>query len=150
MKNLKSFSLFTLAILITVGCSKKENNDLAQISQTDLESKLEQNKWVVEYFEDRGKDETSDFTNYTIAFVADGSLVVSAGGEKAQFTGSWMLSGVSDDSSSSGRKLIMTISGNDIVRELDEDWKIIELTDSHLKLFDDSIDHTTYLNLVRI
>ena len=139
-----------MAILLSVACSKTENNDMTQNGQSGLESQLIKNTWIVAYYEDRGKDETSDFNGYSIQFSADGSLLVSTGQAKAQYKGSWMLTGNSDDSSSSGGKLIMAISGNDVVRELEEDWRIIEWNETRLKLFDDSADHTAYLNLVRM
>lgn len=92
--------------------------------------------WKVSYFFDSGKDETYKFTGYNFNFNSSGTLT--ANGSPGNFTGTWRIGQPGDDDDSSSDKLVIFITGNDAMDELQDDWLIIRLTDQEIWLKDDS------------
>lgn len=85
--------------------------------------------WKVSFFSDDAKDETSKFAGYTFEFKTDGTFV-------ANFTssnpvkGTWKIT-------EANKELVITISGNDKLEDVSEDWEIVNITDTTIRLTDD-------------
>jgi hypothetical protein len=76
-------------------------------------------------FIDSSVDHTSQFTGYTFKFSANKVLTVKKGGH--QFTGEWRMN--RDDT-----KMVIDISGNASLNDLDGLWNVARLTDVRLSL----------------
>lgn len=86
--------------------------------------------WRVTLFTDSGNDETSDFTGYTFVFGSNGVLTVSGSSAK---TGTW-----SQTSSDFNIDLGEKSDSNKPLGELTDDWDIISVSDTEIKLQDDN------------
>lgn len=136
-----------LSILILGACSKTADDNPEPPGQGQIEETAISNLWRINLFTERGEDETSKFSGYTLAFKEDGSLIVE--NQSVSFEGTWSTGNGSDDSNSSNR-LIINISGNEVVNELQDDWVIEEMNESKIRLYDDSDNHTEILELVKV
>jgi hypothetical protein len=84
--------------------------------------------WKITSFIDDSKDETSDYNGYTFDFDSNG--VLKAKKDSQNWSGTWQ-TGVDD----SANKLVMAFnSGNSVLSELEEDWRIIEMSDTFIHL----------------
>ncbi|MBL7776132.1 MAG: hypothetical protein JNK89_09030, partial [Saprospiraceae bacterium] len=68
MKNIRFFAL--LGALAVSACTKSSDDN----SNPPNNSALVGSKWVVSYFFDKDKDETSDFAGYSFEFGSNGTL----------------------------------------------------------------------------
>lgn len=136
--------MLTMAILVA-SCSKNETNDLSPEQTTD---NLKQGLWTVSYFSEKGNDETSNFSGYTILFAENGILTFSNSVNK--FTGTWSYDHQSDDNSNSSNKLVILITGSKLADDLQDDWIIIEMKENSIQLKDDNTSSAEFLNLVKI
>jgi hypothetical protein len=84
--------------------------------------------WKISKFMDDGKDETADFTNYTFDFQADGKLIAKIGNKT--YTGVW-------NDNLSDEKMELKIQGTQNLDTINDDWLIVEITTTTLKLKDD-------------
>lgn len=134
----------TILMMVFVSCSNKSND----ITPSSSSENLEQSFWQVSFFEEKGKDETSTFNGYQIMFESGGVFKLSNSAQT--FTGSWSFGSKSGDGSNSSQKLIIFINGNYVADELQDDWVIVEQTDSFLHLQDDNTEHTETLKLVKM
>jgi len=132
---------FFIVILAMAAACSKSNLDLTPQQVTDKVT----GKWKVTYFFD-DKDETSHFTGYTFEFKSGGTLVAEHS-SKGTFTGSWSNE---DKSSKHGPKLIITISGNEEMEELSDDWEIIVMNDTRMELRDDNKTKTEEVHFEKL
>jgi len=145
MKTVKLLTLLMSISILIASCSKNNSNDL---DQTTTNENLKTGEWTVTHFSERGNDETHKFNGYTLIFGENGVFNIS--NSQITFTGSWYYDHLSDDSSSSSKKLVISIIGNDVTNELHDDWVIIEMNDHFFHLEDDSNDHTEILKISKI
>ena len=86
--------------------------------------------WRVTLFTDSGNDETSDFSGFSFNFNDNGSL--DAVRDQSTFSGTW----------TRGSKFIIDLGpkgdGNRPLGELTDDWHIISITSTEIKLGDDN------------
>jgi len=103
--------------------------------------------WTVTYYLDSGKDETSDFNGYSFSFNTDGTLqaVMSSG----TFSGTWRIGDSSSDDDSSSNKLVIMITGNKAMDDLQDDWLIVKLNDNEIWLRDDNVSSNEELHFGR-
>lgn len=127
--------IFT-ALLITALFTACDPGDDSNLVNPGNQQALGQ--WVVTYFWDKDKDETSDFNGYVFDFQADGVLIATKG--TSTFNGTW----VKNDSSN---KLILNIHGTYPLEEMTDDWLILEMNDTAIKLKDDNTEHLEELHL---
>lgn len=82
--------------------------------------------WKVTQFFDK-QDETGNYTNYTFEFDANGEMRAGNGG--TTYNGTWS-TGVDD----STNKFVISFDGAvpSALSELEEDWRIIEMTDGSM------------------
>ena len=84
--------------------------------------------WKISYFFDK-QDETSNYSNYTFEFGSTGSLIVTNGSQN--YTGTWS-TGIDD----STNKFLISFGSAvpSALSELEEDWRIIQMTDNLIHL----------------
>lgn len=97
---------------------------------------------MVNYFWDKDKDETNDFSGYTFEF-NDNNVLVAYLPDGSTKTGSWT-------SSSSNNTLHFVISGTYALDEMSDHWVIIEQTNTVIKLKDDNTTHLEELHFVKL
>jgi hypothetical protein len=134
--------LALVLIISSTACSKSDDSaapaDLSSTAKQDIIT----DTWIVSSYIDKGKNETSNYTGYTFTFSENGTLTANSSG--ITFTGTWRIGSNhngTDDSgnhSSNDNKLIITISGNDLMDELTDDFLIVSISISEIVLKDDN------------
>lgn len=114
---------FCLVIALFISACSKDNNSNNNVNPSD-------GTWRVTLFTDSGNDETSDFNGYTFAFGSNGVLTVSGGSSK---TGAW-----SQTSSNFNIDLGEKSDANKPLGELTDNWDIISISATEIKLQDDN------------
>ena len=136
--------LFLLALTISlVSCSKSDDTNPSSNSKTDQVS----GNWTVTYYLDSGKNETSDFSGYSFAFNTGDVLRASNGSNT--YTGTWRIGDSSGNDDSTSNKLVIMITGNKAMDNLQHDWLIVKLTDSEIWLKDDNVSSNEELHFGR-
>lgn len=92
--------------------------------------------WVVTYYYDSGKNETSDYNGYSFIFATDGTLT--AEHSTGTFTGTWRIGDSSSDDDNSSNRFVITITGNKRMDDLQDDWVIVKISDTEIHLQDDN------------
>jgi hypothetical protein len=130
--------IWTFAIGM-VACTNTSDDPIpgAQMSATILSTGM----WKVAYLYDNNKDETSDFDGYRFAFDAAGAFTALAG--QTSFSGTWRR--FRDDGL---ERLELSVSGNDDLDEISDDWVLVKLENRRIELRDDS-NSQKQLHLVR-
>lgn len=141
----KIITLLTLTVLWS--CSNSDDNNPSP-SNGNISAAQVEGTWKVSYYFDNGKDETSDFSSYTFIFNQDGSFRANTAGQ--QYSGSWSINETGDDSSSSSKKLVISINGNDRMVDISDDWLILTVNDSEIRLKDDNPSRQEELYFARI
>jgi hypothetical protein len=151
------FSAIIAISILAASCSKDDS--LATPSSQSVETQkniVASDDWRVSYYVERGVDQTSDFSAYSFQFNANGTLVVTGG--SSTYTGTWNIAQEShsspDDSGhhSSGdddHKLYITITGNHHMDEITEDWTIVSISSSEMRLIDDNPESMEELRFVK-
>jgi hypothetical protein len=145
---MKTTRLLTLIFTITILVSSCSKNETVDLNSVQLNNNLKQGSWKVSYFSEKGKDETSNFSGYTLLFAENG--VFTFGNSVNTFTGTWSSDHQSDDNSNSSNKLIILITGSKLADDLQDDWIIIEMNENSIQLKDDNVSSDEFLNLTRI
>lgn len=112
-----------------MACSN-DNNDPAPVPDPQAPTT---GTWRVTLFSERGNDETSDFNGYVFTFDSNGSAVATKGGVNKN--GTWSINGSSTEFNIDfGEKN----DANKPLGELTDDWEIISVTSTEIKLKDDN------------
>jgi len=135
-KILFSAILFTLAL---VSCKNSSDDN-----STGPDPQLSGSKWIVTYFWDKDKAETSNFSGYSFEFKSDGTFISNAPGGSS-VTGTWKTH--FDDSKD---KLLIVVAGVKPIDDLSQDWVILEKTDTVMKLKDDNTSHLEEIHFKKI
>lgn len=142
---MKKYMMILVMVSISVFMTSCSSDDLSDLTVPETEDLVAgTGSWKVTYFYDKDKDETSDFNGWTFTFNDDGTLTASKGSET--YTGSWNIKS-SDDDPDYDKEIVIIITGAYPLDEMSDDWIIIELTDSNMKLKDDSDDGIEELHL---
>ncbi|WP_228235021.1 hypothetical protein [Allomuricauda sp. M10] len=135
---------FAFIMLIAFASCSTDNNDegttdnLTASQITELNGIALSGDWVITYFFDTDKEETSNFNGYTFTFNADGTLVASNG--TTDVNGTWSItdSNSSDDDSNKDSDVdfnILFTSPNNF-EDLSDDWDIVSFTSTRIELID--------------
>lgn len=129
-----------LALLCIAFISCSRSNDETP-SAGDV---VTEGNWRVTLFTDSGNNETSDFNGYSFSFNSNGSLVASSSSHNK--SGTWNI----DNSSN---KFNINLGPKDDINkpfgELTDDWKIISITTSEIKLTDDNPASEEFLTFTK-
>ena len=90
--------------------------------------------WRVTWYWDQDKDETSDLAPYVFYFRSGNLLEAQRNGVTT--SGTWQV--ISDDGS---QRLVIQLSQDKPLSDLNDDWVITESTDNRIKLRDDNTTH---------
>lgn len=116
-----SLALFAVTFMSCHKDDDNNNNNPGQVTD---------GTWHVSLFTDSGNNETSDFSGYSFTFKKDGTVIAVKGNTNK--SGTW----------SSGSKFIIDLGAksdsNKPLGELTDDWKIISITSTDIKLGDDN------------
>ena len=117
-------TLFFLPLFVFLfSCHKSDDNNNSNVD-------ISQGTWRITLFTDSGNDETSDFTGYGFTF-GNGGILTAQKGTGSQ-AGTWNRgSGFNID-------LGAKSDSNKPLGELTDNWKIISITSSEIKLTDDN------------
>lgn len=145
---MKKISLILVAITTLFACNTDDDSTTVVINPTQVSNTVTSGTWRISSFIDSGNDETNHFTGYNFTFSAQNVLTASNG--TVTNTGTWAVtnSNSGDDNSSSVDFDIFFASPEDFT-DLNEDWDIIQRTDTKLTLRhtsggDGSIDHLVF------
>jgi hypothetical protein len=123
MKQLAFF--LSLFIFVSVSCKKDDNSNSGATNAPNI---LKQGNWRITLYNDSGKDETSYFTGYTFTFV---NGVVNAVAGSSSVSGTYATK--FDDSKN---KLVLNFAATSPFDELNDDWHIVEETNTKIRLQD--------------
>jgi hypothetical protein len=123
------FILISSSFIFLSCTSKKDDTPTSGID-------IKQGTWRISYYWDQ-KDETSNFTTYTIMFAEGGVLMAHKGA--TLYTGTW---------SETSSKLIINFT-DPTLSELNDDWLITEKTNASIKLKDDNPAQDDQLHLTK-
>ena len=73
-----------------------------------------------------------------ITFAFNTGDVLQAINGSSTFTGTWRIGDNSSDDDSSSNKLVINITGNKAMDDLQDDWLIVKITDTEIWLKDDN------------
>ena len=141
-----TLNLFILALAISLASCSKSTDDNPSNSSGSKTEQVSGN-WTVTYYFDSGKDETHDFSGYSFDFATSGVLTATSG--SASYSGSWSIGDKSSDDDSSSNKLVINITGNKAMEDLEDDWLIVKLTENELHLKDDNPESAEELKFGR-
>ena len=130
MKQLGKF--FSLCLLLLLSACSSSLSDASGSISADTATLTNSGEWQISYYAERSKDETSDYSGYRFFFDDNGTFraVTPA---NVTFTGSWKRT--TDDGLP---RLVISITGNEDLDELDDDWVLNSLSDSKIELEDDN------------
>ncbi|HRD82232.1 MAG TPA: hypothetical protein PK198_20965 [Saprospiraceae bacterium] len=130
MKNLLLPAVLT--ILLGAACTNISDDSLPS---NDVSGVITNGDWEVSYFWDKTKDETHKFSGYSFVFENGGVLRSIRQGSTT--VGTWV--------QGSG-KLILFAGAADPLEELNDDWIIVERTETLIRLRDDNDEHVEELH----
>lgn len=116
--------------MLAVACN---NEDSTNSNQTKVVSTVSSGTWRITYFYDTDKEETANFTGFNFTF---GSSLTATKGSTT-YTGTWSVtdSNSNDDSMDDLHFNILFTAPPDF-EDLSDDWDILEITDTKIKLID--------------
>jgi hypothetical protein len=97
--------------------------------------------WKVTHYTDSGKDETANFSGYTLDFQTGGTLLVKL--PTSTKTGTW-------NENASSKKLNIKISGEAKLDKISDDWFIVEKTASSMMFKNDNSSNVEELHLTKL
>ena len=127
---MKSIPLIFLLFSVATACNQ---DDSTNSNQTKVVNTVSSGTWRITYFNDTDKDETTNFTGYNFTF---GSSLTATKGSTT-YTGTWSVtdSNSNDDTMDDLHFNILFTAPPDF-EDLSDDWKILEMTDTKIKLVD--------------
>ena len=137
--------IFLLALVIGLASCSKSNDDNPDPSGNNNSNSIS-GDWKVTYYFDSGKDETGDYSGYAFKFNENGVLTASA--STSAYSGTWSVNDNSDDDNSSSRMVIM-ITGNKAMDDLQDDWVIEKMNGTEIWLKDDNVTSNELLRFGR-
>ena len=142
MKKAINLMVVVTGIILSSSCSSTDTADLSIAESEALVSGA--GTWKVSWYYDKDKDETSDFSGWEFELASDGSLIATK--DSGTYTGTWNIEST-DDSADYDKKMVFIITGPDPLDSMADDWLITEVSDSVLKLLDDSDNGIEELHL---
>ena len=136
---MKTTLKFTLALMISftmlISCSTSDDSsDNSNDTQTVV-STAQSGNWVITYYYDTDQDETSNFSGYTFTFGSNGVLTATNGGTTV--TGTWSVTNRnSSDDSPNDLHFNIFFSSPANFADLSDDWEIISVTSTKIRLTD--------------
>jgi hypothetical protein len=124
---MKNIALILCAAILLFLCACKKDNSSSTISTTNVTATAGSGTWRITYYFDTGHEETANFSGYTFTFA--GSSLLTATRTDSVITGTW--NSGNDDSKV---KLILSFANPASFSKISEDWHVIELTSTKIRL----------------
>lgn len=115
--------------ILEMGLSLQDCSNSGSVE--DLEAIIVDGSWIVASYIDSGDNDTAIYSNYTLEFSADGSVVATDGGSNT-FYGTWD----AFLSTSSDLKLLLDFATQVPFDEFNDDWLVIDLQTNRIELYD--------------
>jgi hypothetical protein len=116
-----------LLCLFVFSCSDDDNTSPRNTAE------ITSGSWHVALFKDSGNDETADFNGYSFTFAANGTATAISGGNSKH--GTWSInSNVTRFNLDFGAKT----DANKPLGELTDNWVVVSITTTEIKLEDDN------------
>lgn len=134
MRHLAALRLLSLMIVLSVTVIACQQDQSSTTPAEELQQQVSSNDWIITYFNDSGKDETSHFTGYTFAFESNGTLKASRGA--STILGTWSItdSHSNDDNPGSDVDFNIRFTSPSDFADLTEDWQIISRSADRIEL----------------
>ena len=136
----KILPLLAGLLVFFAACSKKDNT--VAITPDSVNNTVVSGSWRVTYFFDSNKDETSGFNGFVFVFLKNG--YISASNNLLSISGSWI---ATSNATQIQLQLNFNTSSNSNFLKISEDWGIIELTNTKIRMQHISSGSTDYLTL---
>jgi hypothetical protein len=120
--------ILLITILIGTACTD-DNNNSSSISPTNVNNTVSSGTWRITYYWDTDHEETSNYAGYAFTFAGGGVLTAVKTGSTV--TGTWN-SGMDD----SKTKLVLNFTTPASFVEISDDWHVIEMTSTRIRLQD--------------
>ncbi|MFD2101595.1 hypothetical protein [Flagellimonas iocasae] len=154
-KSILNFAAIAMLLLAT-SCTEDEGgnemaSNLSSAQLAELKSITEEGSWVITYFYDTDKEETSHFSGYTFTFNSDGTLAATNGTNEVNGTWSITNSDSNDDDSSDDDSDVdfnISFSAPSDFEDLSDDWDIVKYSSVRIELIDVSGGNEGTDNLV--
>ena len=144
MKPSMTPTMLLASFLFFQSCSQSSDDTLPQNQTTTQNATVNTGTWRVTLFTDSGNDETTDFNGYSFEFNSSGAVVATRNGTSK--TGTWSLN-------SSSTKFIIGLGAktdsNKPLGELTDDWKIISISTTEIRLTDDNPASNEFLTFTK-
>jgi hypothetical protein len=138
---MKSSWLLAIFCTIVMSCSNNDDDNPTPTINPDAPTT---GTWRVTLFTDSGNDETSDFNGYSFTFDSDGTAVATKGSTSKN--GTW-------NATSSSKEFNLDFGvkndANKPLGELTDDWEIISINATEIKLKDDNDDSDEFLTFTQ-
>jgi len=137
MKHLSLISILSLIFMLNVASMCSKDDDVVtnpSVNPTPVISIVKNGTWRVTFYEDSGTNETNNFTGYNFTFGSSSSLTATNGTDT--YTGSWSVTSdnSNDDSPSNDLDFNIAFATPPNFEELTEDWNILEITSTKVRL----------------
>jgi hypothetical protein len=127
---MKAIGLIFLFVILAIACN---NDDATPSNQSKVENIAKSGTWKITYFYDTDKDETANFNGYNFTF---GTSLTATNGVNT-YTGTWSISDSnSNDDSMDDLNFNIAFSAPPDFQDLSDDWDILEVTETKIKLTD--------------
>ena len=138
-KELINLMAFLFMVLVFKSCTSDDNN-IDTMNAADMEAvktAVTGGEWIITYYFDSDKDETSDYTGFTFTFGSDGVLQASDG--TMSLSGAWSVTGSDssdDDSIEDDIDFNIVFASPELFVELSDDWDIVSYSNTKIELID--------------
>jgi len=143
MKKLLFIACLCIAYIVTTssGCKNNEDN---KITPGNANSPFPQSgDWKITYYSDKGNVETADYADYTFDFKPANAITATI----ATYTsaGDWSIG-----TEENRRRLSINFNtGDPKLSEISDNWVIISVSETEVKLMDDNDAHEEFLDFTR-
>ncbi len=143
MKKFKLFSILSLLLFVSIGCSDIDDTSTQVSNPTEITSTVTDGSWVVTLYKEGDVIQTSNYSGYSFTFGSDGSLSATNGSTTQ--SGDW--STYADSGNTKFNIMFEALDGP--FEEISEDWNVISRTATKVELKhvsggDGSIDYLTF------
>ena len=143
MKKFKLFSILSLLLFVSIGCSDIDDTSTQVSNPTEITSTVTDGSWVVTLYKEGDVIQTSNYSGYSFTFGSDGSLSATNGSTTQ--SGDW--STYADSGNTKFNIMFEALDGS--FEEISEDWNVISRTATKVELKhvsggDGSIDYLTF------
>lgn len=129
----------TLILLLFVSFASCNRDNNSPVVDTNAPTS---GTWRVTLFSERGNNETSDFSGYVFTFAGNNTAVATKG--VTTKNGTWNIT-----SNRFNLDLGVKSDANKPLGELTDDWKIISITTTEIKLTDDNASSAEFLTFTK-